>query len=246
MNSAVVTGIIKGGMLSMGRKKTSLQELQARLGYQFKDLSLLQLALTHRSLARGPMENNERLEFLGDAVLQLTVSTHLYVKHPKLPEGVLAKIRSLLVRESAVADTARVLELNNHLMVGKGELQSQAQERDSLLCDALEAVYGAIYLDGGFAAARQAILRNLPGWDLEELHLIDAKSTLQEHFQQIAKKPPVYELIKEEGPDHDKSFVVEVCFEGEVLGQGVGPTKKEAEQEAAREALQSLGLQEEK
>lgn len=233
-------------MHSMGRQETNLKILQERLGYEFKDLSLLRLALTHRSLAGGPRENNERLEFLGDAVLQLTVSTHLYVKHPQLPEGVLAKIRSLLVRESAVAEAARTLDLSSFLMVGRGELQMQAQKRDSLLCDALEAVYGAIYLDGGFDAARQSILRNLPAWDLEELHLIDAKSTLQEHFQQIAKKPPVYELIKEEGPDHAKSFLVEVCFEGEVLGQGMGPTKKEAEQEAAREALASLGLQEEK
>ncbi len=230
----------------MGRKRTNLKELQERLGYEFKDLSLLQLALTHRSLAGGPKENNERLEFLGDAVLQLTVSTHLYVKHPQLPEGALAKIRSLLVRESAVADVARSLSLSSFLLVGRGELQSQAQKRDSLLCDAMEAVYGAIYLDGGFDAARQAILRNLPDWDLEELHLMDAKSTLQEHFQQTAKRPPVYELVKEEGPDHAKSFLVEVCFEGEVLGQGMGPTKKEAEQEAAREALVSLGLQEQK
>lgn len=227
----------------MGRRESDLQALQAKLGYEFNDLSLLELALTHRSLASNPKENNERLEFLGDAVLQLTVSTHLYLKHPKLPEGVLAKTRSLLVRESAVADAARAVQLNKHLMVGRGELQSRAQERDSLLCDALEAVYGAIYLDGGFDAARRTILRNLPDWDLEELELIDAKSTLQEHFQQIAKKPPIYELIKEEGPDHAKSFLVEVCFDGDVLGRGSGPTKKEAEQEAARKALLSLDIQ---
>jgi len=227
----------------MGRKTANLEALQAKIGYQFGDQSLLKLALTHRSLAGGPQENNERLEFLGDAVLQLTVSKYLYEKYPRLPEGELAKKRSLLVRESAVASVAKELELNKYLMVGRGELQAQAQERDSLLCDAMEAVYGAIYLDGGFEAARQVILRNLPDWDWEELQLIDAKSTLQEYFQRIAKETPDYELISEEGPDHAKSFVVEVSFAGEVLGRGRGPTKKEAEQEAARQALLASDVQ---
>lgn len=226
----------------MARKNWALRELQKELGYQFTDLSLLHLALTHRSLAQQSLKNNERMEFLGDAVLQLTVSTYLYNKYPQLPEGLLAKIRSLLVRESSVAEVARALKLNEHLRVGKGELQAQAQERDSLLCDAMEAVFGAIYLDGGFAAAQGAILRHLPDWDLDEIPLIDAKSTLQEHFQQLAKKTPDYELIKAEGPDHDKCFVVRVCFEGEILGRGAGPTKKEAEQEAARQALVALDI----
>lgn len=220
-----------------------LQAVQANLGYHFRDLQLLKLALTHRSLARQPMHNNERMEFLGDAVLQLTISTYLYQKFPKLPEGELAKIRSLLVRESTLAEVARELELNEYLRVGKGEQRSQAQERDSLLCDVLEAVYGAVYLDSDFITAQQVILRHLPEWDPKQMHIIDAKSTLQEHFQQIAKKPPIYELIKEEGPDHNKRFIVEVRFEEEVLGKGSAGTKKEAEQEAARQALAVLGIQ---
>ncbi|NLL41992.1 MAG: ribonuclease III [Firmicutes bacterium] len=230
----------------MGNQYGDLDRLQQNLGYAFRDLDYLQLALTHRSLGHQPQNNNERLEFLGDAVLQLTVSTYLYRKHPKLPEGELAKIRSLLVRESTLAEIARELELNHFLLVGKGEQRSQAQERDSLLCDVLEAVYGAVYLDGGFAEAERVILRHLPDWDGQQIALIDAKSTLQEHYQQIAKKPPVYTLVQEQGPDHDKSFVVEVWFEEQYLGRGTGRSKKEAEQEAARAALGRLGIQGEK
>ena len=230
----------------MAGRNRELGVLQEKLGYMFQDPQYLQLALTHRSLGHQPQNNNERLEFLGDAVLQLTISAYLYQKYPKLPEGELAKMRSLLVRESTLADVARNLQLDRFLLVGKGEKRSQAQKRDSLLCDVLEAVYGAIFLDGGFSKVRSVILQHLPSWDAEEMPMIDAKSTLQEHFQQIAKKPPVYHLVREQGPDHDKSFVVEVRFEQEYLGMGKGHTKKEAEQEAARSALGRLGIQEEK
>ena len=225
---------------------SDLAMLQQRLGYLFQDERYLKLALTHRSVGHQPENNNERLEFLGDAVLQLTVSTYLYNKYPRLPEGELAKMRSLLVRESTLAELGRELGLNRFLLVGKGEKRSGAQERDSLLCDVLEAVYGAVFLDGGFQEARRVILRLLPDQDAQRMSLVDAKSTLQEHCQQIAKKPPVYNLVEERGPDHDKRFVVEVRFEKECLGQGTGHTKKEAEQEAARSALGRLGLQEEK
>ena len=225
---------------------SDLAMLQQRLGYLFQDERYLKLALTHRSVGHQPENNNERLEFLGDAVLQLTVSTYLYNKYPRLPEGELAKMRSLLVRESTLAELGRELGLNRFLLVGKGEKRSGAQERDSLLCDVLEAVYGAVFLDGGFQEARRVILRLLPDQDAQRMSLVDAKSTLQEHCQQIAKKPPVYNLVEERGPDHDKRFVVEVRFEKEDLGQGTGHTKKEAEQEAARSALGRLGLQEEK
>jgi len=230
----------------MSNQHRELDALQKALGYRFRDTQHLKLALTHRSLGHQPQNNNERLEFLGDAVLQLTVSAHLYHKFPKLPEGELAKIRSHLVRESTLAEVARTLDLNHFLQVGKGEKRSQAQERDSLLCDVLEAVYGAVFLDGGFAEAQRVILYHLPDWDAEQMPILDAKSTLQEHFQQIAKKPPIYNLVEELGPGHDKSFVVEVRFEQEFLGKGTGHTKKEAEQEAARSALSKLGIQEEK
>ena len=225
---------------------SDLSMLQERLGYLFQDEHYLKLALTHRSVGHQPENNNERLEFLGDAVLQLTVSAYLYNKYPRLPEGELAKMRSLLVRESTLAELGRELGLNRFLLVGRGEKRSGARELDSLMCDVLEAVYGAVFLDGGFQEARRVILRLLPDQDAQQMSLVDAKSTLQEHFQQIAKKPPVYNLVEERGPDHDKRFVVEVRFEKEYLGQGTGHTKKEAEQEAARSALGRLGLQEEK
>lgn len=224
-------------------KKELILAVQEKLGYEFNDPRLLELALTHRSIAREPRFNNERLEFLGDAVLQLTVSTHLYRRFPDMPEGELAKTRSLLVRESTLADIARELQLDAYLQVGEGEKRSGAQHRDSLLCDVLEAVYGAVYLDGGFAQAEQVILSHLPHWDAGELVRLDAKSTLQEYFQQTTKKLPVYALVEETGPDHDKRFVVEVRFDGQFLGSGSGTTKKEAEQEAARKALTKLGIQ---
>lgn len=227
----------------MNLEKELIQAVQEKLGYHFQEQRLLELALTHRSVAHEPQSNNERLELLGDAVLQLTVSTYLYRRFPQMPEGELAKTRSLLVRESTLAEIARELELDRYLQVGEGERRSGAQQRDSLLCDVLEAVYGAIYLDGGFARAQEVILRHLPAWDAGELALLDAKSTLQEYFQQRAKKLPVYTLVQESGPDHDKRFVVEVHFEGEFLGVGSGTTKKEAEQAAARQALARLGLQ---
>ena len=222
--------------------KEIIQAVQDKLGYQFQDPLLLELALTHRSVAHEPERNNERLEFLGDAVLQLTVSTYLYRRFPAMPEGELAKVRSLLVRESTLAEIARHLELDRYLHVGEGEKRSWAQQRDSLLCDVLEAVYGAVYLDGGFAQAERVILGQLPPWDAGELARVDAKSTLQEYFQQTAKRLPIYTLVQETGPDHDKRFVVDVHFDGEFLGRGSGTTKKEAEQEAARQALTRLGL----
>lgn len=223
-----------------------LDVLQGKLGYKFSDPNYLKLALTHRSLNQNPQKNNERLEFLGDAVLQLTVSAYLYAQFPKLPEGELAKRRSLLVREPSLANVARELELNQFLLVGKGEKQSKAHLRNSLLCDVLEAVYGAIFLDSDFEQARQVVLRHLPKISAQEIPMVDAKSTLQEHFQAIAKKTPDYHLLREQGPDHAKRFTVEVRFEEEYLGEGIGRTKKEAEQEAARSALHKLGIQEEK
>ena len=153
-------------------KRELILAVQEKLGYEFNDPRLLELALTHRSIAREPRFNNERLEFLGDAVLQLTVSTHLYRRFPDMPEGELAKTRSLLVRESTLADIARELQLDAYLQVGEGEKRSGAQHRDSLLCDVLEAVYGAVYLDGGFAQAEQVILSHLPHWDAGELRAV--------------------------------------------------------------------------
>ncbi len=220
----------------MTRKK-NLEALESKLGYVFRDRSLLRLALTHKSCSRSTAENNERLEFLGDAVLQLVVSDHLFSTCQGLREGQLAKIRSLLVSQPTQAEQARKLGINHCLRVGRGEQQTGAQNRDSLLCDTLEAIFGAVYLDSDIDTARPIILGLLPSWDEQEISHIDAKSTLQEHLQQLSQETPVYELAGEVGPDHDKMFEVNVCFQGEVLGRGRGRSKKEAAQEAARRAL---------
>lgn len=222
------------------RAKRALVNLQAALGYHFQNVSLLQLALTHKSSAHNPSGNNERLEFLGDAVLQLVVSDHLFQQYPGLREGQLAKIRALLVSQPPLAELARKLGLDRCLRVGKGEERTGARQRDSLLCDTVEAVIGAMYLDSNLDTIRPVILQLLPSWQERELALVDAKSALQEHLQQISQETPLYHLAKEIGPDHDKTFEVDVCFRGQVLGRGRGRSKKEAAQEAAREALANL------
>lgn len=227
-------------------KERDFHSVENALGYRFENRKLLVQALTHRSASQTISASYERMEFLGDAVLQLAVSTYLYKKFSQLPEGELAKIRSVLVRESTLAKTARQLTLNKFLLVGKGERDAQVHEQDSLLCDVLEAVYGAIYLDGGFRRAQKIVLSHLPEYDTEKIPFIDAKSTLQEYFQQVAKKPPVYKVLKETGPDHDKRFLIEVSFAGKTMGQGEGGSKKEAAQEAARQALADLNIYEDK
>ncbi len=227
-------------MKGMGNKYKLLEEA---LGYEFKNKTLLERALTHRSYGAAVGEADyERLEFLGDAVLQLVVSTHLYTRFPNLREGQLAKIRAYLVSEPTLADLGRELKLDTFLRVGKGEELTGVHQRDSVLCDVVEAVYGAVYLDGGFGEAQRVILAHLPEWDASQLPLIDAKTTLQEHFQQLSQKTPTYTLAEESGPAHNKQFVVEVRFEDELLGVGYGRSKKEAAQEAARAALANLDI----
>lgn len=225
----------------MSNNQKNINTLEKSLAYSFKDKQLLEQALTHKS-SRMEYGDNERLEFLGDAVLQLVISQFIYNKYPKMVEGELAKIRALLVSQPTLATMARNFRLNEHLMVGKGEERTGARERDSLLSDTYEAVIGAIYLDSGLEQVRKVILSNLPEWDKSEIPLIDAKSTLQEHLQQTSQETPTYLLAAEHGPDHDKSFVVEVVFQDEILGRGVGKSKKEAAQNAAREALSFLDI----
>ncbi len=225
------------------KRKRDLTQLESALDYRFNDHALLELALTHKSYHKGyNKKDNERLEFLGDAVLQIAVSEHLYKKYPDLAEGQLAKIRALCVSQPTLAKNARKLGLHQYLKVGKGEERTRAQERDSLLCDTYEAVLGAIYLDSDLETVKPIIIANLPQWSHEKLNNIDAKSTLQEHLQQTNQITPTYYLAEEHGPDHNKEFVVEVYLDNEVLGRGVGKSKKEAAQNAAREALKKLDV----
>ena len=221
-----------------------------KIGYQFQDQSLLTQALTHSSYANerhlGKQADNERLEFLGDAVLEIVTSEFLFHRYPKHPEGELTRLRASMVCEPTLAFCTKEMELGKYLLLGKGEEQTGGRERKSILSDALEAVIGSIYLDGGFANAKEFIFRFVLN-DIEHKQLFyDSKTILQELVQGNFSQELHYHLLSEEGPDHDKKFVVEARIGTDVYGQGVGRTKKGAEQEAAYHTLLLLKEQESK
>jgi ribonuclease-3 len=223
-----------------------LDAFQQRLGHTFADTKLLQLALTHPSVAheRGAaQQTNQRLEFLGDAVLQLALSNAFYEKFPKLDEGALTKARAKLVNRRSLADCARALGIGAHLILGRGEEMQNGREKPSALADAFEAVLGAIYLDGGFAAARGFVLREFSP-ALDELAVApgidNPKGELQEFMQSKSANAPVYEMTSSEGPDHDRRFECRVLHDGNELARGRGRSKKTAESAAALAALQNL------
>lgn len=214
-----------------------LKELEKKIGYTFKDLQLLKKAMLHSSYANEKhlpkYECNERLEFLGDAVLELVSSEFLFYEHEKMPEGELTKTRASMVCEPALAFCARELSLGEYLLLGKGEEATGGRKRESITSDAMEALIGAIYIDGGFASAKEFIHRFVLN-DLENKKLFyDSKTILQELVQAAFDQPVAYELTGEEGPDHDKTFHVEVHIGADVYGAGSGRTKKAAEQDAA-------------
>ena len=220
------------------------QEFEEKIGYHFENEKLLLQALTHSSYANehhmGRLADNERLEFLGDAVLEITASEFLFHRYPGHPEGELTRLRASMVCEPALAFCTRELELGRYLLLGKGEDQTGGRERKSILSDALEAVIGAIYLDGGFANAKEFIHRFILN-DLENKTLFfDSKTILQEIVQANSKSPITYQLVGEEGPDHDKSFRVSAYIGEEEYGVGIGRTKKGAEQVAAYQSILKL------
>src|SRR5690349_9802358 len=221
-----------------------LTPLEKRLGHRFKRPDLLELALTHRSYAneQGVPEHYERLEFLGDAVLGLVAAEWLYANHPELPEGELSKLKAQLVSRSTLAKHAEEVELGPALRIGVGEDRSGGRTKASLLADSMEAVFGAIYLDGGLDAAQSAILDMLEGAGTErtQQRVTDAKTQLQEVAQALGWELPEYRLVGAEGPDHNKVFSVECWLNGEPAGKGEGPSKKMAEQHAAADALSRL------
>ena len=224
----------------------TIGELEKKIGYQFRDKSLLKQALTHSSFANeqriNKLKDYERLEFLGDAVLELISSDFLFHENPQMPEGKLTKLRSSMVCEPALAYCARDIELGRYMLLGKGEEATGGRNRDSITSDVMEAVIGALYLDGGFDAAHDFIHRFILS-DLENKILFyDSKTILQEVVQGHYEEPLHYELIGEEGPDHDKRFLVEAVIGNTTIGEGSGHTKKAAEQEAAYQAL--LGMKE--
>ncbi|MBR1701318.1 MAG: ribonuclease III [Lachnospiraceae bacterium] len=218
-----------------------LNMLERRIGYSFQNKKLLKQALTHSSFINeqkiNKTEDYERLEFLGDAVLELVSSDFLFHEHRSLPEGELTKMRASMVCEPALAFCARDLELGEFMLLGKGEELTGGRNRESITSDAMEAVIGAIYLDGGMEPAKAFIDRFVLS-DLENKILFyDSKSHLQEFVQGTLKKEIRYELLEESGPEHNKTFVVEVIMDEKSLGKGLGRTKKAAEQQAAYEAL---------
>lgn len=226
------------------QEEYTLQTLEERIGYRFQDSTLLRQALTHSSFTNeqkiNKAKNYERLEFLGDAVLELVSSEFLFREYPQVPEGELTKLRASMVCEPSLAFCARDLELGEYIRLGKGEESTGGRNRDSITSDAMEALIGAIYLDGGMEKAK-TFIHNFILSDLEDKQLFyDSKSNLQELIQGKLRKEIRYELIDECGPEHDKTFRVAVHMGDEVLGEGQGRTKKAAEQQAAYRALLQL------
>ncbi len=220
------------------RPATSLEK---SLGHRFKRADLLELALTHRSWAneQGIPEHYERLEFLGDAILCMITAEWLYQSHPELPEGELSKRKAQLVSRPSLAHHAEKIGLGPTLRIGVGEDRSGGRTKASLLADSMEAVFGAVYLDGGLDAARDVILPMLEevGEEPAQLLAADAKTQLQEVTQALGLDLPDYRVAAASGPDHSKVFTVECWVGGELAGRGEGPSKKMAEQKAAAEAL---------
>jgi ribonuclease-3 len=217
--------------------------LEEQIGYKFRNSLLLAEALTHPSLGHETQErhfDNQRLEFLGDAVLQLVITEHLFHHFSGEPEGKLTKLRSRLVSRETLRAHATALDLGCHLLMGRGEEASGGRERASTLGDAFEALIGAIYLDSNFNEAQKFVLAQAQR-DLESIAQepvdINPKGELQELLQAISPTSPAYETVSESGPEHDKTFVVRAIWEGQELGQGSGRSKKQAETAAAEEAL---------
>ena len=222
-----------------------LKDLETAIGYRFRNITLLQNALAHSSYANerwhDSLKSNERLEFLGDSVLGMVVADYLYRTFPGRPEGELTRMRADMVCEQTLATVANAIGLGEHLLLGKGEEQGGGRSRNSILADAVESVIAACYLDGGMEAAvpfiQKFILVKVP---VTKLHNMDYKTALQEQVQQKKNQVLSYRLVGESGPDHDKQFRVELTLNGQLIGVGNGSSKKRAEQDAAREAMEKL------
>ena len=222
-----------------------IKDLETAIGYRFRNIQLLQNALTHSSYANERWHNsllsNERLEFLGDSVLGMLVAEYLYKTFPDRPEGELTRMRADMVCETTLAAAANRIGLGEHLLLGHGEERFGGRQRNSILADAMESVIAACFLDGGMEAAlkivQQFILVDVP---VTKLHNADYKTALQELVQQKKNQVLTYSLVGQSGPDHDKVFEVEVSLNGTVVGRGTGSSKKRAEQDSARAAIEKL------
>lgn len=215
-----------------------MKKLMKELGYFFEDEKLLKQALTHPSL-NG--EDNQRLEFLGDAVLEYAISIQLYNKYKNLDEGGLTHLRANLVCQATLDKVAKKISLGQHILLNKSQEMDGGRENPAIVSDALEAVLGAICLDGGIQQAQRVVEHLYKGINPSKSHLKDDKSQLQEWVQAMGNPAPVYEIVDERGPAHQRNFTAQVWVQGEMLGQGEGKSKRQAEQEAARKALGKLG-----
>lgn len=227
-------------------RTAALHSFEEKIGYTFQDLHLLDTALTHSSYANekgNGHKYNERLEFLGDSVLGFITADAFFNHFHDLPEGNLTKLRAATVCEKSCYDFAREIDDGDYILLGKGEEKSGGRQRVSILADAFEAVIAAIYLDGGIEPARKFVLRFvMPAVEKHTYTFKDYKTTLQEVIQENPEEELTYVLVGESGPDHDKRFEVEVHLNSNVIGKGIGRTKKHAEQEAARKALELMGI----
>ncbi|MDD6992123.1 MAG: ribonuclease III [Oscillospiraceae bacterium] len=225
-----------------------LAAFEEKIGYSFKNKNLLHEALSHSSYAnecKKGRNSNERLEFLGDSVLSIVISEHLFNHFKHLPEGDLTKIRASLVCEKALFEFSKQISLGEFILLGKGEENTGGRNRPSIVSDAFEAVIAAVFLDGGMEAAREYVLGFIPK-DLDKnsaKKLQDYKTILQEIIQRNPEEKVEYVLRSQSGPDHDRHFVVEVCLNTNVIGHGEGHSKKQAEQQAAKEALRLMGCE---
>lgn len=226
--------------------KPDIEKLQQKLEYKFNNEKLLLRALSHSSFVNENQtickESNERLEFLGDSVLGFITAENFFLNYTDFPEGELTKLRAATVCEKSLAGFAREIELGKYLMLGKGEIVTGGRERPSIQADAFEAVIAAIYLDGGMDNARKFVLKYIDEAIKKHQSFKDYKTMLQEVVQRNPGEIVEYVLVGESGPDHDKRFEVEVHLNSNVIGKGIGKSKKRAEQEAAREALALMGL----
>ena len=220
-----------------------MELLEKRLGYHFQRPELLSEALNHSSYAnehKGSLGSNERLEFLGDSVLGFVSAEYLFQRHKGLPEGALTRMRAALVCEQSLFEVAKEIELGRYLKLGRGEESGGGRHRQSILADAVEAVFAAVYLDGGIEPARELIVRVLLSRAPAAEERKDYKTTLQEVVQRRSGQVLTYNMVAESGPDHNKTFLFEVKLNGRSLGQGSGHSKKEAEQAAAKDALKNM------
>lgn len=224
-----------------------LHELEKNIGYTFKDISLLETAMTHSSYSKGKNNGSyERLEFLGDAVLQITVSQYLFTNMTEVPEGGLTKLRASIVCENSCYNFAKKIDLGRFILLGKGEEMTGGRDRRSILADAFEAVIAAISLDGGMEVAQEFVLRFVPSIEAlksGKVKLGDYKTILQEIIQQNPEEHISYAVTEEEGEQHHKLFTAEVVLNSQVIGTGKGSSKKEAEQAAAKEAIRLMGYE---